>query len=133
MSLFTNIHRVASRVIPRKTIKWRKGAETEITDAGIAKSKYGDWIEVRAHVQPGIVASFGSRNIDEKNYKDMGLDWSKRTMTVWIDNSNITTVANQSTTDQFMINGEIFNIIQIADWLECDGWKRCYCEQVIDS
>ena len=136
MSIFTNIHKVASRIIPRQTIEWRKGEVSVLSAAGIMRSQHGEWIKIKAHAQPGIVSSFGGKNITEKDYKEMGLDWSHRFFTIWTDDQNITTIAKQETTDQIRIGGEggeVYNIIHIADWLEFDGWKRCYCEQVIDN
>lgn len=136
MSIFTNIHKVASRLIPRQKIEWRKGAVSVLSEAGIMRSQYGEWISVNAHVQPGIISSFGGKNITEKEYKEMGLDWSHRFFTIWVDDSRITTNAQQDTTDQIRLggeDGEIYNIINMADWIEFDGFRRCYCEQVIDK
>ena len=133
MSIFTNIHKIASMLIPKQVIYWRKGLGRTVSPAGIPKSVYGEWIRVRAHVQPGIISSFGGKNITEKDYKDMGLDWSHRFFTIWLDKEAITTIAQQSTTDQIKIGEEVYNIIQMADWEEFNGWRRCYCEQVINN
>lgn len=133
MSIFTNIHKIASRMIPRQKISWRKGAESVVTASGIAKSVHGDWVDVYAHVQPGIISSFGGANLSEKDYKEMGLDWSHRFFTVWTDDQHITSVAQAETTDQVRIGEDVFNVIHVADWLEFDGWKRMYCEQVINK
>ena len=118
MSIFTNIHKVASRIIPRQTIEWRKGKASVLSAAGIMRSQHGEWIKIKAHVQPGIVSSFGGKNITEKDYKEMGLDWSRRYFTIWTDDQNITTIAKQETTDQIRIGGEggeVYNIIHMAD------------------
>ena len=131
MSIFSNIHRIASRVIPRTDIEYRiAGAST--TDAyGVRKSTYGAWTTIRAHVQPGIISSFGGKNIEERDYKDMGLDFSHRFITVWCDNIDISTLAKKDSADQIKVGNSIFNIIQVADWLDFSGWKRIFCEEVI--
>ena len=135
MSIFTNIHKLANRIIPRQKIKWRKAGDTTISEYGIAVSQYGEWIEIYAHAMPGIISSFGGKNINERDYKDMGLDFSKNYYTVYCDDIGARTVCEQHGADQFMINGKVFNIIQTEDWEEFgyNGWKRCYCVQVIDG
>jgi hypothetical protein len=135
MSIFTNIHKLANRIIPRQKIKWRKAGDTTISEYGIAVSQYGEWMDIYAHAMPGIISSFGGKNINERDYKDMGLDFSKNYYTVYCDDIGARTVCEQHGADQFMINGKVFNIIQTEDWEEFgyNGWKRCYCVQVIDG
>lgn len=133
MSIMSNIHKIASRVIGMQSIEYRKSLSVSISECGIERPSYGEWIRVRAHVQPGIVASFGSKNLSEKDYKEMGLDWSSITKTVWLSDQDIHTIAIRPSTDQFRINGKIYNIIQMADWDEFNGWRRCYCQQVINN
>ena len=131
MSIFTNIHRIASKVIPTQKIKYRVAGNSTTDDYGIRKSTYGDWKDIRAHVAPGIISSFGGKNIEERDYKDMGLDFSHRFITVWCDNTDIKTLAKKDSPDQIMVGTSVFNIIQVADWLDFSGWKRIYCEEVI--
>jgi len=131
MSLFTNIHKIASRIIPTQNVQYRvSGAST--TDAyGMRKPSYGNWVSIRAHVNPGIISSFGGKNIEERDYKDMGLDFTHRFLTVWLDGANLKTLVNKDSPDQIKIGDSIFNIIQTADWLDFNGWKRLYCEEVL--
>lgn len=133
MSIFTNIHKVASRLIPRETIEFRIAGESITDEYGVRHSTYGEWNPIKAHVHPGIVSSFGGRNIEERDYKDMGLDFSHRFMTVWCDDSDIRTVCGRDSADQVRIRGMVFNIIHTADWIVFNGWKRFYCEEVIDE
>lgn len=133
MSIYRNIHRVASRMIPRDTIKYRKGLEMVVSDAGISKPTYGEWSSFKAHVQPGIISSFGGKNVSEKEYKDFGLDFSKRYYTIWFDDLDIKTNAKQRVPDQVELYGSVFNVIHVSDWLEYNGWKRCFCEEVITT
>ena len=131
MSLFANIHKRASRIIPRQKILYRTSSDSTTDSYGVRKSSYGDWVAIRAHVTPGIVSSFGGKNIEERDYKDMGLDWSHRFITIWCDDTDIKTLAKKDSPDQLKIGNSIFNIIQVADWIEFNGWKRIYCEEVI--
>lgn len=135
MSIFTNLHKIANRLIPRQKIQWRKAAESEVDQYGVMRSRYGRWETVSAHVMPGIISSFGGKNINERDYKDLGLDFSKNYYTVYVDGIPVRTVAEQDSADQFLIKGRVFNVIQTEDWDEFgyDGWKRCYCVQTIDG
>lgn len=133
MSIFTNLHKIANRLMPRQRIQWRKALDTVISEDGIAVSGYGEWNAILAHAMPGIISSFGGKNINERDYKDMGLDFSRNYYTVYCDNIDVRTVCEQHSADQFMINGKVFNVIQTEDWEEFgyNGWKRCYCVEVI--
>ena len=135
MSIFTNLHKLANRIIPRQRIEWRKADDSVVSEYGVVSSTYGDWNTILAHAMPGIISSFGGKNINERDYKDMGLDFSRNYYTVYVDNIDVRTVCEQHSADQFRINGKVFNVIQTEDWEEFgyNGWKRCYCVQVIDS
>lgn len=135
MSVFSNLHRIANRIIPRQKIQWRKSGVTFIDEYGVARSSFGAWQDVYAHVMPGIISSFGGKNINERDYKDMGLDFSKNYYTVYVDGIDVRTVCEQGSADQFRVDGKVFNVIQTEDWSEFgyNGWKRCYCVQVIDG
>lgn len=132
MSIFSNIHRIAARLVPRQTIEYRS-VSSAIGFGGVPSLVYGKWRKVRAHVQPGIISSFGGKNISEKDYKDIGLDFSRNYITMWASNADIATVAHRQNPDQIRVGGRIFNIIQRADWLEFSGWSRCYCVEVMDG
>jgi hypothetical protein len=81
--------------------------------------------------QPGIVSSFGGKNIEEKDYKDMGLDFSHRYITLWVDSADIGTVANGISAVQVKVRDRIWNVIHTADWIVFNGWKRIYVEEVM--
>lgn len=133
MSIFTNLHKIANRIMPRQRVQWRKALDTTISEDGIAVSGYGEWNSILVHAMPGIISSFGGKNINERDYKDMGLDFSRNYYTVYVDNIDVRTVCEQHSADQFRINGKVFNVIQTEDWEEFgyNGWKRCYCVEVI--
>lgn len=131
MSIFTNIHKIASRMIPREWIEYRIAKESITDEYGVRRSTFGEWTRLFVHAQPGIISSFGGKNLDEKDYKDMGLDFSHKFVTIWFDSADINTVYGGDSADQVKIRGKIFNVIQTADWIDFNGWKRAYCEEAI--
>ena len=132
MSILASVHKIASSLIPRQGIEWRKFDANATSAAGRIEASYGSWQSILAHVQPGIISSFGGKNISEKDYKDLGLDFSRVFYTIWTDDTRLTSVAHQGSSDQIKIAGKIFNVIQVENWDEFNGWKRCYCEEVIE-
>lgn len=131
MSIFTNIHKIASRIIPRQPAQFRKGMGRTITPAGIAKPTYGEWQDVIIHLQPGFVSSNISKNANEQIYDDFGLNFTDVKYTIWIDDTDAETLRLADTTDQFKIHGKIYNVIFVADWLEFSGWKNLYVKEVM--
>ena len=133
MSMIANIHRMASAIIPRRGIKYRMYSGMFTDEFGISKPRYTEWHRILAHVEPGIVSSFGGSNIDEKMYHEFGLDFSKRTVTVWASGADLRSLARKDAPDQVEVDGSKFNIIHVSDFLEFNGWKRVYCEEVLDE
>lgn len=132
MSLFINILRLASHCIPRERIKYRKYKGKEVLRNGVVTIKYEDYIDTTAFVQPGIISSFGGKNIEERNYKEMGLDWSKRYITVWAE-INVHTSIDKHSPDQLLIRNKQYDILMVADWIEFNGWKRIYAVERSES
>lgn len=131
MSLFKNIHKIASNLIPRQKVQFRKGNGRTISDSGLAKSSYGEWQSATVHLQPGFVSSNNSKNINSEIYSDMGLDFSKVKFTIWIDDTDIDALRDSEVSDQFKINDRIYNVVGVADWLQFDGWKQLYIMEVL--
>ena len=131
MSLFKNMYRLAQVLIPRERFEYRIPTENIITGAGRIVPSFGEWKSARAFIQPGIVSSFGGKNIEEKDYKDMGLDFSHRYITLWVDSADIGTVANGVSAVQVKVRDRIWNVIHTADWIVFNGWKRIYAEEVM--
>ena len=132
MPLYKNILDIASKIIPRQKIQYRKYIEDEVNEYGVVIQKFSEWKDILAHVQPGIISSFGGKNINERMYHEMGLDWSRNYITVWAKVDVNTTVLNKAA-DQFNVNGKIFNAVMTADWIEFNGWKRIFCVERDDG
>lgn len=122
-----NILKSALSIIGSHTVKVRIATGVSVNDAGVPTVTYSEPIVVSGSVQPGIVSSFGGKNISEKDYKDMGLDWTRSYITVWIPDVGLNVIHDKKSADTVEFNGRIFNVIQCADWELQNGWKRCYC------
>lgn len=127
-----NILDIASTIIGTEVIQYRKFLTKEI-DHGQVVPTYDDWKNVRACVQPGIVSSFGGKNISLKDYKELGLDWTKCYYTIWATGIDITTVYKQDVSDQIKWGDRILNVMQVENWTGLNGWKRCYCVERVDE
>ena len=133
--IFRSLHRLANRLIPREKMKYRIANKSVTDEYGMVKPTYSDdgWITIKGHIMPGIISSFGGKNINARDYHDLGLDFSKNYYTVYTDDVNVKNLVHKDSPDQVMLHGRIFNIIQTEDWLEYNGWKRLYCVEVIDE
>ena len=124
-----NILKSALSIIGSHTVKVRIATGVLVNDAGIPTVAYSDPIVVSGSVQPGIVSSFGGKNISEKDYKDMGLDWTRSYITVWIPDVGLKPIHDKKSSDTVEFNWRFFNVIQCADGEYQNGWKRCYCAE----
>lgn len=117
----------AFRVIGTDGISYRFNNGISANEMGIPQASFTEWQNARASVQPGIVSSFGGKNISEKEYNDLGLSWSRSYITIWIKDIKLRTAEDENAADQVMWNGDIYNVLQCADWIDQATWKRCYC------
>lgn len=127
MSLLTNIHSLASRIIPGDSFKFRKFVKNTTNDFGISVQEFEEPRNAKGHIQPGVVSSFGGSNIELKDYKELGLDWSRRYITVWLTDRGLEPCADQNGADQIIYDGKVFTILQVENWDNFNGWQRCYC------
>lgn len=125
----TNILKTALHIIPKSKFKYRKALGHTTDEFGQRDSSYGEWVDGTGIIEPGIVASFGSRNISEKDYKDFGLDFSRHSLTLWIPDQKLCTVYQRIPPDQILYEGKIWNVIQVASWQTFNGWQRCFCQE----
>lgn len=125
-----NIMLKALRMIGSTTIQYRKFTGNSTDEIGQRVTTYSDWsAPFEGSVQPGIISSFGGKNVGEKDYAEMGLDFSRSYVTVWAD-VQIENISDKESPDQIKVYGKIYNVIQCADWIEYNGWKRMYCVEV---
>lgn len=133
MSLFTNIHSIAKSVIRQGSLSYRKFLSNSANDFGVVSQSFSDWIKIYGHIQPGIVSSFGGKAIELKDYKELGLDWSKRYITIWITDKGLEPCCSKDGADQFLYHNKIFTVLQVENWDEFNGWQRCYCVEKKDK
>lgn len=122
----------ALKIIPRSKFQYRLSSETSINEFGQRVHLYGDWNDAYGIVQPGIISSFGGKNISEKDYKDIGLDISRSCITIWIKDIYLRNTADRETSDQVLYGGRVWNVIQCADWDIYNGWRRCFCQEAMN-
>lgn len=122
----------ALRVIKPIRFEYRHALSDETDEFGQRTPAYGEWTWTNGHVQPGIISSFGGKNVGEKDYKDFGIDTSKSTITVWIKGVYLNNTARGRTCDQVRYLGKIYNVFQCAEWNSYDDWRRCYCYEDMD-
>ena len=130
MKLF-NVLKKAFTHIPTTTVQYRKYLGKTVSSAGLLTTSYSNWNASKAVVEPGVVSSFGGANREQQLYNDNGLNFGHKFVTVWICNADLNTVSNQDTPDQIQYDNKTYNIREVANWLNFDGWKRLYCEEVI--
>ena len=129
--MIKHIFDMAMKIIPRNAFQYRKFNGVSTNQFGQRITSYTDWNNGFGVVQPGIISSFGGKNISEKDYKDLGLDFARATVTVWIKGVELKSVNGESSCDQVMFEGKIYNVIQAANWNEYSGWRRCYCQEIV--
>lgn len=129
-----NILELALRVIPKNSFQYRHFLGGTPSDIGIVAQGYDEtWTNGYGLVQPGIISSFGGNNVSEKEYSDLGMDWSKRSCTVWVRNADLHASVNNNSPDQVKYQGRIYNVINVSDWEEYNGWQRVYCQELVNE
>ena len=75
--MIKHIFDMAMKIIPRNAFQYRKFNGVSTNQFGQRITTYTDWNNGFGVVQPGIISSFGGKNISEKDYKDLGLDFAR--------------------------------------------------------
>lgn len=127
MSIFSSILNRAFTVIPHSSVGYQKFISKAISDFGVATLTYTDEERIKAIVEPGIVSSFGGKCIELKDYKEMGLDWSRRYITVWMPAVGLEPCADREGADRIIHNNKVFTVLQVENWEDYNGWQRVYC------
>lgn len=123
----SNILKTAMSVIGSDRIAYRLYSGSSVNDIGVPVVSYTEWKGIRAFVHPGIVSSFGGSGISEKEYQELGFSWARTNITVWLNDVGLRTSENENASDQILYNGDVYNVLQVENWLFQNGWKRCYC------
>jgi len=127
MSLMSSLLKLATTVIPKTSVQYRKYQSKVSTAFGTTTQSFTAWGSVGAVVEPGIVSSFGGKGIELRDYKEMGLDWSRRYITVWMPDKGLTPAADKEGSDEVCYAGKVFTVLQVENWDQMNGWQRVYC------
>ena len=133
MSIFRNIHKLASLIIPRQTIEWHKYKGVTVDQYGQAKPTYETAAVFKAHVQPGMSMAFGSKGMEQQHYADLGLDWTHNYVSIWVSDADINSVSGDNmASDRIKVcaTNRFYNIVKVSDFYVFDGWKCVICEEV---
>lgn len=117
-----NILDIALSLIPPTLVQIRKNLGTSVNKYGQADASYGEWIEVYGIVQPG----------SEQNEHTQGIDFSKKTVTIWLRGIALDGTHLQWAPDQIRYTGRIFNVTNVTDWFPYDNYRQCECVEALN-
>lgn len=129
MNALGNLLRKAGRIVPREPLQYRTFNGNVTNDIGNIVSTYSEWHEVMGHVQPGLTFSFNARGVSDigEIAKRIGIDQSKKVITVFVYDLDLKNVHDHDTPDQIKYKNCIYNIWSISDWFDYDGWQSLIC------
>lgn len=117
-----NILDIALSIIPSTVVQVRKNLGTKVNKYGQSEATYTEWIEVYGIVQPG----------SEQNEHTERIDFSKKTVTIWLRGYSLDGTHLQWAPDQIRYTDRIFNVTSIEDWFPYDNYRRCECVEVLN-
>lgn len=121
--------KLAGQVVPEVEFEYRILEGKMTNEIGNQVATYGAWTKARGNIQPGLVQSFNARGVADTGaiMKALGLDQSKRVMSVFAYGLKLRNVHDQDMPDQIRYHGLIYNIWSVSDWFDYDGWKALVC------
>lgn len=117
-----NILDIALSLIPPTLVQIRKNLGTTVNKYGQVEATYGEWIEVYGIVQPG----------SEQNEHTQGIDFSKKTVTIWLRGIALDGTHLQWAPDQIRYTDRIFNVTNVTDWFPYDNYRQCECVEALN-
>ena len=121
--------KLAGQVVPEVEFEYRVLEGKMTNEIGNQVAMYGAWTKARGNIQPGLVQSFNARGVADTGaiMKALGLDQSKRVMSVFAYGLKLRNVHDQDMPDQIRYCGLVYNIWSVSDWFDYDGWKALVC------
>ena len=121
--------KLAGKVVPEVEFEYRVLDGKLTNEIGNQVAMYGAWTKARGNIQPGLVQSFNARGVADTGaiMKALGLDQSKRVMSVFAYGLKLRNVHDQDMPDQIRYCGLVYNIWSVSDWFDYDGWKALVC------
>jgi hypothetical protein len=115
----SNLFNRASRLISRNAIEYFQFQSR-------TKNAARQWVSTFAKAQT-ILASVQS--VPRDTYVQLGLDLQKNYVTVFAS-INVIDLSRDSSGDQFVFDGKVFQIESQTTWFLRDGWAECMAVEI---
>lgn len=113
-----NVLKMAFRVIAKVSVSYKQVTGRTLNSLGKWEPQYNT-ITLKGSLQP-IPKSF---------YQQMGLDLQKSYFTLYVP-SNVIDVGRDTSGDQFIFQGNLYQCMSENDWFPLDGWTGVVSELV---
>lgn len=113
--MFNNLLKTALTVIPKQTVAWRKHTGRTLNDIGRWVDTFADGVDVTGSFQ----------SMDTKTAQEHGFMTAGR-YAKFLTSADIKPVERDSTPDKVEYGGRTYDVLDVVDWSEQDGWKRVF-------
>lgn len=112
--MFNNLLNQALTIIPKQTFTYYKFKTVTVNTQGIKQIEYESPVELQGSVQA----------ISQDMYEKLGLDWSKKYISVHASIDMRNTDNDQSVPDKIVWNNKEYLITKATSWYTQDGWNK---------
>lgn len=113
--MFNNLLKTALTVIPKQTVTWRKHTGKTLNDIGRYVDTFADGVDVTGSFQ-----SMDTKTAQENGFMTAG------TYAKFLTDADIKPVKRGSTPDKVEYGGVTYDVLDVVNWTEQDGWKRVF-------
>lgn len=106
----------ALTIIDSQTVDYYRSTGRTLNDIGQDVPGYADPVQIYGSLQP----------VPRTLYEQYGLNLQKSYYTFYTSN-NVIDVARNVSGDQFVYNGQRYQVESNNDWYSVDGWKGVLC------
>lgn len=111
-----NLLSVALSVIQPQPIYWRQYKDRR-------QNALGNWIN---EFYPDALIRGSWQPMGANDAKEHGFDTAKEYFSLFTPH-DIKEVARGASTDQIIVSGQLFDVVECIDWYAQDGWKHLIC------
>lgn len=112
--MFGNLLNQALSVIPKQTFIYYKFKSVTVNEQGIKQNEYEQPVTMQGSVQA----------ISQDMYEKLGLDWSKKYISVHASIDMRNTDNDQPAPDKIVWNNKEYLITKATSWYMQDGWNK---------
>jgi hypothetical protein len=112
----SNLLNRALKIIAKQTVTYYKSLGRTLNDVGQDVTAYNEPVSIAGSLQP----------VSRVLYEKLGLDLQKTYYTFYTSN-NVIDVGRNVSGDQFVFNGQRYQVESNNDWYAQDGWKGVLC------